>query len=121
MTKTENEPWELYIDSSTTVLKDEDARDMSGSRISRGDSVFLAASNGRPTRSNNIGYIGWDRNYVGENSLHMIYYFDSIDNAKSYYTYIRSKVINAEIVKTIKYYPCTWVLTDDNDNNVSLS
>jgi hypothetical protein len=70
------------------------------------------------------GYIGWDREYKDDNTLLLIYYFDTIENAENslnpkdiqsitdYNTLIEDKIVKNNIPK----YKSFWYITDAEDN-----
>jgi hypothetical protein len=125
MTKAETQSWQLYIDSTTTVKKDTDPRDSSGGTLSSEDRDVLARVVRHPDVSDpnketiNPGAMGWDREYINDNSVIFIHYFDTVENATAYYR----KMINAAIdhsmdnrIKPNPKYRVIWYLCDESDN-----
>lgn len=131
MTKQENQSWQLCIDSTTTVKKDSDPRDMSGNQLTEEQSRILSKVN-RFTRAAdpndnvaNPGVLGWDREYIGENSVVIVVYFDTVENATLYYKRVKNPanidtVMENEIKPNPKYR-VVWYLTDEEDNIIPWS
>lgn len=69
------------------------------------------------------GYQGWDREYLGDHNLKIIYYFDTVENAKKSANYKNPTIRNSytQIVETKTTsdpkarYSFVWLITDEND------
>jgi hypothetical protein len=126
--KNSDQQWKLYIDSTTTMQKNSDPRDFSGDvPTSRNAEIFRKVTR-RPHRSYNPGYIGWDREYIDDNTVAFIYYFDTVENASTYYKYMRVTKPKESIPSKIKIpgindttqekYTIAWYIVDENNNVV---
>jgi hypothetical protein len=124
LTKQNNKSWHLYIDHLTTVKKEYDARDTSGGTISEEEMMLMTQVSRRPTKAIATGYQGWDREYFQENSVAFIFYFDTIENAKSYYEIMSDKMNLENIPNNLSYkenYSVAWRLLDEENNTVDLA
>jgi hypothetical protein len=120
ITKDTDQSWQLYIDWKTTMKGESDPRDSSGGSVTATDSLKFAKYVGRPTKKNNPGYIGWDREYIDDNSVVFIHYFETAEAASTYYNNLRavplSGTIPTKIKRPEKNYSIIWYLCDDSDN-----
>jgi hypothetical protein len=70
------------------------------------------------------GYRGWDREYVDDNTLKIIYYFDTLEHAKNT-SISRNESIRSSYIKVIQentkdnpdiVYSYLWYIADENNH-----
>jgi hypothetical protein len=59
-------------------------------------------------------YIGWNREYVGNDQFHMIYYFTTEEAARQFYEEASAKQLTHE------GYMVQWQLLNDTDNELEV-
>jgi hypothetical protein len=126
--KNSDQQWKLYIDYTTTMQKNSDPRDFSGDVPTSSDAEIFRQVTRRPHRSYNPGYIGWDREYIDDNTVAFIHYFDTVENASTYYKNMRVTEPKESIPSKIKIpgindttqekYTIAWYIVDENNNVV---
>jgi hypothetical protein len=92
------------------------------------DQVSVYSNNEIKTIKNNVnmnirnapGYEGWDREYVGDNELRLIYYFSNKESANSFIngsnrpnSSARQEAISLIDSKNVRY-SSQWILVDEN-------
>jgi len=68
------------------------------------------------------GYLGFDREYVGDNELHIIRYFDTEENMKLYHQFSissGSQIYSTNIVKTTLYL-ISYEFQDNQGNTIQI-
>ena len=79
-TKQPSDPWELSIDASACLTTTaSDPRDETSPGLNEEEKEQIRPNRRLLTRQ--PGYMGWDRTYISENELHVIYYYETIKQA----------------------------------------
>lgn len=100
-TKAPNEDWDIYIDISKTVNKTVDPRDVLFSNAPSQVSSDIRSSYTKFIRSSN-GYQGFDRTWIDDNNLKFIYYYDTLENALSFYQSLKNSEPQNIFISAIK-------------------
>jgi hypothetical protein len=84
LTKTSDQDWSgvFFKNISSTVNSTSDPRDQQS--VYSSEDLLLIRSNTKYNIESHPGYEGWDREYVGENELKVIYYFSDRINANTF-------------------------------------
>lgn len=130
ITKREDDPWFLQLSVITSLDQTYDSRD----RIIYMDKEYdLFRLYVKKLKENIKDYVGWTREYVGENTLKINHFFDSEDSAKLYhqratmdpplnemrlYRNLYAKKVKESNVKIS--YSYVWTLTDENGKELAL-
>ena len=119
--KLPEETWEgIHIGDVSKALntKELDPRD-SNSYSSEEKSIFKSYLD---SLSKLDGYLGFDREYVGDNELHIIKYFDTEENMKLYHQFSissDSQIYSTNIVKTTLYL-ISYEFQDNQGNTIQI-
>jgi len=122
--KTSDQDWSgIYINtkrlSSTKSSVAPDPRD--DLNVFSNTEVRIIKDNIKENINNAVGYEGWDREYVGDNELRLIYYFSDRISANTFIhafptpnKNVRETFVSTILNKTKNYYRAEWVLIDEN-------
>jgi len=120
-TKTSNQNWSgIYIKNiSSTLNSTPDPRDQQ--TMYSNDEIRIIKDNVRENIRNAPGYEGWDREYVGDNELRLIYYFTDAVSANTFIhasptpnKNVRETFINSVIKQKPTNYSFQWILIHEN-------
>lgn len=128
ITKNANQNWVLYLDSNFTLSKNDDSRDNVDLFNENEKNIFRLY---RQKIKENTGWVGFDRQYIDDNTLEITHHFNTESGARLYYD--NSKNINISEVnavsKLLEYkikssiaprYSTSWHLFNDNDEEINL-
>lgn len=128
ITKNANENWVLYLNSNFTLSKDDDSRDNVDLFNENEKNIYVLY---RQKIKENTGWVGFDRQYIDDNTLEITHYFNTESGARLYYDNSKNKNI-AEVnvfSKLLQYkiknsiaprYATSWHLFNDNDEEMNL-
>jgi hypothetical protein len=120
-TKTSSQDWSgVYIKNiNSTISSTPDPRDQE--TMYSNTEIVLIRDNIRENIKNAPGYEGWDREYVGNNELRLIYYFSDRILANTFIhasptpnKNVRETFINSVIKQKPTNYNSQWILIDEN-------
>jgi hypothetical protein len=120
LTKTPDQDWSgVYINKvEQSVSSTPDPRDQK--IVYNSDEVETIRKNYSANIKSSPGFEGWDREYVGDNELKLIYYFSSKETANSFIhgssrpnKVTRENFVSVLEQKNIKY-SSQWILVDEN-------
>jgi hypothetical protein len=120
ITKTSDQDWSgVYIKNVSSTLNSlPDARDQQN--MFSNTEIRSIRNNIRENVRGANGYEGWDREYVGNNELRLIYYFEDRISANTFIhaSPLPQQNVNVRFSKIIKEktinYNSQWILIDEN-------
>jgi hypothetical protein len=131
ISKREEDLWYIHINSNTSLNTEQDPRDLI--IYSENESGILS-SYLQKIKENINDYVGWNREYVGNNTLLINNYFGSESSARLCYSRIMMNppLLETEAIRGLYkqkkkqnninvQYTETWSLQDENGNNLNLN
>lgn len=122
ITKTSGQDWSgIYIKNvSSTVGSTPDPRDQQN--MYSNTEVRTIRNEIRDNIKGSPGYEGWDREYVGENELKLIYYFSDKVSANTFIhatptpnKNVREAYVNDVLKQRPTGYSAKWFIVDENN------
>lgn len=122
--KNDSSPWQFYIEPSKSVSSLPDSRDLQIEDASDGLKIYEYT---REWRHAFPGYLGWDREYIDDNTLVFKYYVDNESTATNMLLEHKNKSIELQnlnlsanvsqnLSNTTSSYKIVWSYVDDNGN-----
>jgi hypothetical protein len=102
ITKESIDPWTFYFDSTNTIKKDFDYRDsliLNNKESNLINDIRLLSIK---HHNSSIGYQGFDREWVDDNNIKFIYYFDNLLNALNFFKSINDNKYRKLVVETLQ-------------------
>ena len=110
-TKTDSQDWSgIVIDSTRALNPSVDERDNDNKKTMTTDERLNKSTGFRDARTS-LGntYVGWDREYVGNNELVLTYMLTTLESAKNLYIHLH---------KTHDMYDVKWKLTSPTGKEI---
>ena len=130
VTKQNGQLWNVYFDISKSINNAEDERD-NLSLYTAEEQIFLQ-SYFQKLKEGLLDYEGWNRNYIGEDTIEVDYLFGSESSARTYHSRLTTAEPSVEIEAlkllyrnkkqqyNIPTYSVTWKLLDENSDELVL-
>jgi hypothetical protein len=127
MSKTPDQQWYLWLNTERSLGSTPDPRDSTLSYTDDEKAVILDYLINRVRTQ--PGYIGWDREYIGDDLLRTTYQFETETNARTFRRathdindplFINFQTVTENKAKelSIPLYTVTWVLYDEQGNTL---
>ena len=127
VTKTSDQEWYVGLNIANSLSSTPDPRDSNVSYTDEEKAIVSDYAN--KCLKLHPGYLGWDREYIGENLLRVTYYFTTEASARTfrmrnhdlsnpYYARFLRVLVNKEKELGIAPYTTSWALYDEQGNTI---